>query len=871
MRSELSPEISDQRLKATFFRSITLVTSAAAITLAGSEGQLFPSALTPLIAVLGWILVDHLQLIRLPVFLGNLFGIGALIATGIEFSGGTLERKLLAGSHLLVYLTWIVLLLPKRHRQYWWLIALSVLQVAVAGLLSSGIAFGGAMMGMLLLLLWTLSVFSLFRVLNQFRNRQRHVAGSGLELPSGASESSSGSAPSTAAAELQGSGVLGSGRFWQTFFGLQNAPVPETRQPEKGRAQILVRHGLQRDPSETWVGPRFRWMVGGSYVVSLILALFVFAAFPRVWVPGSALFGDTADTAGLGGQRTGFSDTVELGDIGTLMDNNERVLSFSVLDIRKKVPITADEFAVAMQMDEIRFRGNVFACYDSGRWMRGFEERGFPLESLHRPGDHILAESDFRLEIVQDPSSVAFAFAPYPITREVPSASNQTIRQLSLSQSLVFSRRRQRNTPRSFVVECCRPERVLQKHLPVRVQPGFEDERLLTPESFYLMNGNFLQRSTNLFIRQIPEPVSYAPEFDIKNVLPRLYAEANRICTEDNRLVSPEERINRILEHLSPDNGFQYSRRSERKDRSLDPVEDFLLNTKTGHCEYFASACTLMLQAVSVPARLVNGYYGCEINALTGKFEVRQRHAHAWVEAWVDDSWITVESTPSSERQSSVSGNASSSLISNLQTALSDLWNDGIQRMSAERQRDFFAPVISTSKSLLQTIREQGLLNTARIRISRFLRSPQEWISWQGGLATFVILLCLAGIMHVVSGKRLQDWWILLRDLLSRRRRTARSVIRFYEGFCSLCERHGMKIPASNSALENARMAGQTFRRQLESASLNGLPEQIADAFNGVRFGQLTLSHEQALQIGRDLHAFAIALRDRTSTAQQGA
>jgi hypothetical protein len=866
MRSELSPEISDQRLKATFFRSITVVTSAAAITLAGSEGQLFPSALTPVIAVLGWILVDHLQLIQLPVFLGNLFGIGALIATGIEFSGGTLERKLLAGSHLLVYLTWIVLLLPKRHRQYWWLIALSVLQVAVAGLLSSGIAFGGAMMGMLLLLLWTLSVFSLFRVLNQYRSRQRHELGSGPAEHSRLSTLTSGSTHSTTVTAVQGSA-----RFWKTFFGLQSAYASDATRPESRPGQILVRHGLQRDPSETWVGPRFRWMVGGSYFISLVLALFVFAAFPRIWVPGSSLFGDTADTTGLGGQRTGFSDTVELGEIGTLMDNHARVLSFSIQDIRKKVPVTADEFAVAMKMDEVRFRGNVFACYEDGRWMRGFDERGFPLEGLNRPGDQILAESDFRLEIVQDPSSVAFAFAPYPVTREVPSPNNQTIRQLAISQSLVFSRRRQRNTPRSFVVECCRPERVLMNHLPGGPQKSFADEQMLRPESFYLMNGNFLPRSSSMFIRQIPAPISYAPEFDIKNVLPHLYAEANRICTEDNRLVSPEERINRIMAHLSPDNGFQYSRRAARIDRSIDPVEDFLLNTKTGHCEYFASACTLMLQAVSVPARLVNGYYGSEINALTGKFEVRQRHAHAWVEAWLDDNWITVESTPSMERQSSVSGNASGSLISNLQTALSDLWNDGIQRMSAERQREFFAPVISTSKSLLQTIREQGLLNTARIRITQFLRSPQEWISWQGGLATFVILLCLAGIVHLVSGKRLKDWWILLRDLLSRRRRTARSVIRFYEGFCSLCERHGMKIPASNSALENARMAGQKFGRQLESASLNNLPQQIAAAFNGVRFGQLTLSHEQALQIGRDLQAFASALRDRNSTAHTGA
>ena len=58
---ELSAEQSDLKLRSTFFRSVTVVTSAAAIILAGSEGLLFPAACTPVFALVGWLLAEHLR------------------------------------------------------------------------------------------------------------------------------------------------------------------------------------------------------------------------------------------------------------------------------------------------------------------------------------------------------------------------------------------------------------------------------------------------------------------------------------------------------------------------------------------------------------------------------------------------------------------------------------------------------------------------------------------------------------------------------------------------------------------------------------------------------------------------------------------
>jgi hypothetical protein len=78
----------------------------------------------------------------------------------------------------------------------------------------------------------------------------------------------------------------------------------------------------------------------------------------------------------------------------------------------------------------------------------------------------------------------------------------------------------------------------------------------------------------------------------------------------------------------------------------LSPLGQFLLRRRAGHCEYFATATTLMLRRVGVPARYAVGY-AVDEGAEDGKsFIVRQRHAHAWCLAWIDGQWRDVDTTP---------------------------------------------------------------------------------------------------------------------------------------------------------------------------------------------------------------------------------
>jgi transglutaminase-like putative cysteine protease len=75
-------------------------------------------------------------------------------------------------------------------------------------------------------------------------------------------------------------------------------------------------------------------------------------------------------------------------------------------------------------------------------------------------------------------------------------------------------------------------------------------------------------------------------------------------------------------------------------------VDDFVFDTKRGFCEHFATAFVFALRAAGVPARVVAGYQGGEMNPVDGYLVVRQYDAHAWSEVWLQGrGWVRVDPT----------------------------------------------------------------------------------------------------------------------------------------------------------------------------------------------------------------------------------
>lgn len=105
----------------------------------------------------------------------------------------------------------------------------------------------------------------------------------------------------------------------------------------------------------------------------------------------------------------------------------------------------------------------------------------------------------------------------------------------------------------------------------------------------------------------------------------------------------PAERVSAALK-LFGSAPFAYTLEPEPlQDQQID---DFLFRTHRGFCEHYAGSFVFLMRAAGVPARVVVGYLGGEVNAVSGDIIVRQYDAHAWAEVWLDGrGWVRVDPT----------------------------------------------------------------------------------------------------------------------------------------------------------------------------------------------------------------------------------
>ena len=141
-----------------------------------------------------------------------------------------------------------------------------------------------------------------------------------------------------------------------------------------------------------------------------------------------------------------------------------------------------------------------------------------------------------------------------------------------------------------------------------------------------------------------------------------------------------------------------------------DSVDEFLFDTREGFCEHFSSAFVFLMRAAGVPARVVTGYQGGDLNPVDGRFTVRQSDAHAWAEAFLRGrGWTRVDPTALSVPRRlddglarAVAGTGALPLILRpemawLRTlrynweAITNQWNLWVLGYNPERQRDFMS------------------------------------------------------------------------------------------------------------------------------------------------------------------------------------
>ncbi len=211
----------------------------------------------------------------------------------------------------------------------------------------------------------------------------------------------------------------------------------------------------------------------------------------------------------------------------------------------------------------------------------------------------------------------------------------------------------------------------------------------------------------------------------------------------------------RALEaYLRDSHRFKYSLRMEVVDGSLDPVVDFLVNRKEGHCEYFASALALLLRSIDIPARMVNGFKGGDWNDITQTMNVRQKHAHSWVEAYIGtrgrelcpSGSRSIRPRPRSATQSVAKVGGIAGNFRTLTDLVRHIWVFYVIGYDGDRQsRLLYSPMRQMINWTKEKYFELGTVLRRGVSVLFRFEDIGSFISIRGFVVSFLVLTLLAG------------------------------------------------------------------------------------------------------------------------------
>ena len=227
-----------------------------------------------------------------------------------------------------------------------------------------------------------------------------------------------------------------------------------------------------------------------------------------------------------------------------------------------------------------------------------------------------------------------------------------------------------------------------------------------------------------------------------------------------------------------------------------DPVANFLFERKQGHCEYFASSMAIMLRTLGIPSRVVNGFRTGEFNDLTSQYLVRASNAHSWVEAYFPGyGWISFDPTPAAPAQLHTGWSRSMLYLD----AMASFWREWVINYDAGHQYNLGREATRNSLEWLQRARNwarqrhEALLTAARRTSRNISESPGRW-----GLAGAAITLL------VILGANARRMWRGLRDrrVAARPEKSPRlAATIWYERMTRMLARKGWtKSPAQTPA-----------------------------------------------------------------------
>ena len=533
--------------------------------------------------------------------------------------------------------------------------------------------------------------------------------------------------------------------------------------------------------------------------ISLLVLIIVFAtplffALPRV---GGAGFG--SNSKGLS-SVTGFSDSVSLGDIGTLLQNDRIVMRAQI------------DKTVGKNLGALHWRGIALDTFDNKRWSKSKKEFREPFVKVE---GNIFQDKD--LSITHAPTIQTIYLEPidtpvlFSLSRPVAIESNLSELYKDSEGAINFQRRGE------------------YERLSYRVK---SDRSLPDANRLKSDNKNYFPETKRYL--QLPE------KFD-----ERIAALAAQITENQTNRYDKAKAVENYLQTQ-----FEYT--LEMKATGEEPLADFLFNVREGHCEYFATAMVIMLRTQGIAARIVNGFQQGEYNETADVFVIRQKDAHSWVEVYFpkENAWVPFDPTPSAGRFDD--SLATSSLLGKFNgylVALETFWIQYFVTYDNQEQKSLLRSV----KSIFVEYQAKTSvwLNEIQYRLSDWWTDVRGDKGWQARAraVAFGIGYLLATILGTFTFVWLYrkikqlDVWQRIHSWLKSRNET--SIVEFYERM--------QKVLASKG------FTRATHQTPLEFAFALNMPEavRITEKYNRVRFGEKNLSNDESKEIENWLNDLA--------------
>ncbi len=374
-----------------------------------------------------------------------------------------------------------------------------------------------------------------------------------------------------------------------------------------------------------------RTFLGATCLLSVPIFIFtaaLFVLFPRVGLSLLLLSHPRS------GRMVGFSDHVDLGDVGVLRSDPSIALRFDLPDLPNPPPARLT----------LRLRGTAFDSYDGRAWGR--------TQNVRLAADHAPESADtYPLFRYPDPARdrlISFDLEPIdpPVLFLPPRTVGIHVR--GQSQPLIGD--------------------------SLTIQRGPEGElRYISSDTRGLRYDAYLAGDHEVIGETLPADSRWR-YLALPPKLPARIAMLAKEWADDQ----PTDVLKaRALEaHLRHD--YRYDVNSPSGGKPV-PIDDFLFESRRGHCEFFSTAMAIMLRDLGIPSRNVTGFVGGTYNRFGHYYAVREGDAHSWVEAYIDDplhpGWTTFDPTPPSGAQPLENTTGALVYARDIVEALSQRWN----------------------------------------------------------------------------------------------------------------------------------------------------------------------------------------------------